>query len=171
MVVQWWPTVRKTYRYRYAEAAAQFSLKIIPKKTKCLYQPEKLLDFPPDPDQEHLAQCTNFRYLESTASNNAQIDKEIMNEIDIASIAFDKLQHRLWKNRHVSIKVKCKVYRGVILSFLINGAKSWTILYCIGHKQNISTADHNDCDTAGQNIKCRDPGACRATLYDGSPNR
>ena len=44
-----------------------------------------------------------------------------------ASTAFAKLQHRLWKNKHVSIDVKWKVYRAVLRSTLLYGAETWTI--------------------------------------------
>ena len=33
----------------------------------------------------------------------------------------------MWNNRHVSIRVKCKVYRAVVLSSLLYGAEAWTI--------------------------------------------
>ena len=116
----------------FAKAASQFSLKINIKKTECLYQPVKLLRSPPDPeaiiiDQDPLVQCTDFKYLGSTVSNNARIDKEIRNRMGIASGAFGKLQDRLWMNRHVTTKVKCKVYRAVVLSSLLYGAETWTI--------------------------------------------
>ena len=39
-----------------------------------------------------------------------------------ASAAFGKLQNRLWKNRHVSMRVKCKVYEAFVLSYLLYGA-------------------------------------------------
>lgn len=44
-----------------------------------------------------------------------------------ASAAFGRLRERLWNNHHVSIKVKCKVYRAVVLSALLYGAETWTI--------------------------------------------
>eukprot|EP00795_Rhopilema_esculentum_P005845 gene5845-11164_t len=44
-----------------------------------------------------------------------------------ASAAFGRLQERLWNNHHVSIKVKCKVYRAAVLSALLYGAETWTI--------------------------------------------
>lgn len=117
---------------RFAHAAAQFSLKINIKKTECLYQPVKLHNRPPEPEaifinQEPLVQCADFKYLGSTVSNNARIDKEIRNRMGVASGAFGKLQERLWKNRHVSIRVKCKVYRAVVLSSLLYGSETWTI--------------------------------------------
>ena len=44
-----------------------------------------------------------------------------------ASAAFGRLQESLWNNHHVSIEVKCKVYRVDVLSALLYGAKTWTI--------------------------------------------
>ena len=44
-----------------------------------------------------------------------------------ASTAFPKLQDRLWENKHVSINVKCKVHRAVVLSTLFYVAETWTI--------------------------------------------
>ena len=42
----------------------------------------------------------------------------------IASAAFGKPQDGFWKNRHVSIEVKCKVCQGVVLSSLLCGAET-----------------------------------------------
>ena len=116
----------------FAKAAAQFSLKINIKKTECMYQPIKLITPPPEPevimiDHKPLVFASDFTYLGSTVSNTAKIDKEIRNRLGKASAAFGKLQQRLWNNRHVSIRVKCKVYRAVVLSCLLYGAEAWTI--------------------------------------------
>ncbi|PFX25039.1 hypothetical protein AWC38_SpisGene10330 [Stylophora pistillata] len=116
----------------FARAAAQFSPKINIKKIECLFQPVKLLSPPPRPEsimvnQEPLLQSTDFTYLGSTVSNTARIDKEIRNRIGKASAAFGKLQHRLWKNKHASIRAKCKVYTAVVLSSFLYGAEVWTI--------------------------------------------
>jgi len=66
-------------------------------------------------------------YLGSTVSSNALMDKEIRNRMGKASGVFGELQDRLWKNKHVTIKVKCKVYRAVVWSSLPYGAETWTI--------------------------------------------
>ena len=117
---------------RFSKAATQFSLKINIKKTECLYQPIKLLSSPPKPkditiNNTPLVQTNDFTYLGSTVSNSSKIDKELSTRIGKASAAFGKLRNRLWNNRHVSIKVKCQVYRAVILSTLLYGAETWTI--------------------------------------------
>jgi hypothetical protein len=117
---------------RFAKAATQFSLKINIKKTECLYQPIKLLSPPPEPqvitiNQMPLVQTTDFTYLGSTVSSSSKIEKELRIRTGKASAAYGKLQERLWNNRHVSIEVKCRVYRAVVLSTLLYGAETWTI--------------------------------------------
>jgi len=66
-------------------------------------------------------------YLGSTVSCTAKIDKELRSRLGKASAAYGKLQQRLWNNRHVFIRVKCKVYRAVGLSSLLYGAETGTI--------------------------------------------
>ena len=90
---------------RFESAARSFGLKINIKKTECLYQPSKLVVPPPMPSDIKI--------------NNDRMSK--------ASAAFGRLQERIWNNHHVSIKVKCKVYRAVVLSALLYGAETWTI--------------------------------------------
>lgn len=117
---------------RFSKAAAQFSMKINIKKTECLYQPVKLLSPPSEPqvitiNQIPLVQTTDFKYLGSTVSSSSKIEKELGTRIGKASAAFGKLRDRLWNNKHVSIRVKCKVFRAVVLSTLLYGAETWTI--------------------------------------------
>ena len=42
-------------------------------------------------------------------------------------VPLSKLQDRLWQKKHVSINVKCKGCRAVVLSTLLYGAETWTI--------------------------------------------
>ena len=117
---------------QFAKAAAQFSLKINIKKTECLYQPVKLVNPSLKAiiitiNNNPLASGTDFKYLGSTMSCNNKIDTEIVNKIGKASTAFSRLQDRLWKNKTVSINVKFKVYRAVVLSTLLYKAETWTI--------------------------------------------
>ena len=44
-----------------------------------------------------------------------------------ASAVFGDLRERLWNNRHVSIRVKCKVYRATVLATLLYDAETWTV--------------------------------------------
>ena len=50
-----------------------------------------------------------------------------MNRMGNASISLSKLQTHLWENRQVSLKVKCRVYRAVVLSTLLYGTETWPV--------------------------------------------
>ena len=117
---------------RFADAARMFSLKINIKKTECLYQPPKFLSDVSLPSNvyingEPLEQCKTFKYLGSTVADNAKLDNEISLRIGNASAVYGNLRERLWNNRHVSIKVKCQVYRATVLAALLYGAETWTV--------------------------------------------
>ena len=116
---------------RFVQTAKQFSLKINIKKTECLYQPPKFLATSSPQniiiDGEPLVRCKTFRYLGSTVAENARLEDEITLRMGKASVVFRNLQSRLWANRHVSIHVKCKVYRATVLAALLYGAETWPI--------------------------------------------
>ena len=44
-----------------------------------------------------------------------------------ASASFGQLRQRLWNNHHVSMQVKGKIYRAIVLSTLLYGAEAWTV--------------------------------------------
>ena len=71
------------------------------------------------------AQTSNISEAQSPAT------QELTKSVEIgwgnASAAFGKLLDGLWNNRHVSIRVKCKVYRAIVLSTLLYGPEAWTI--------------------------------------------
>ena len=42
-------------------------------------------------------------------------------------MSFGCLRERLWNNHNVSIRVKGKIYRAIIMSTLLYGAETWTV--------------------------------------------
>ena len=44
-----------------------------------------------------------------------------------ASASFGRLRQILWNNHHVSMRVKGKIYRAIVLSTLLFGAEAWTV--------------------------------------------
>ena len=111
---------------RFSSAANQFSLKVNIKKTWCLFQPVKNINIAQTPVDilvydEALVQTKNFVYLESTITDNARLDSELT--LGKASAAYGKLRERLWDN----LRVKCKVYKAIVLSTLLYGAETWTV--------------------------------------------
>ena len=116
---------------KFARAASHFSLQINIKKTECLYQPPKLqlstsLSEDISNGTQPLVKCKTFKYLGSTVSENARLEDELSLRMGRASTVFGNVRERLWNNRHMSILVKCKVYRATALATLLYGAETWT---------------------------------------------
>ena len=114
----------------FVEVATAFGLRINMRKTEVLYQPCKLDPQPPidvKMAETTLGNVSRFTYLGSTVTTDARLDVELQTRMAKASASFGRLNVRLWRNKDVSTKVKCQVYRAVILSTLLYGAESWTI--------------------------------------------
>ena len=78
-------------------------------------------------DEIKLNSVLDFTYLGSTILSNRGIDDEIQRSMGKVSASFGRLRERLWNNHHVSMRVKGKIYRGIVLSTLIYGAEAWTV--------------------------------------------
>ncbi|KAK3510410.1 hypothetical protein QTP70_005908 [Hemibagrus guttatus] len=113
----------------FSDASKKFGLKINIKKTEVLYQPNSSRTQEVDVrvDGNILNSVPEFTYLGSTVTKDGQIDAEIQRRMAKASASFGRLHQRLWNNHHVSMKVKGKIYRAVVISTLLYGAESWTV--------------------------------------------
>ena len=78
-------------------------------------------------DGNKLNSVLEFTYIWSTISSNGCIDDEIQRRMAMASASFDRLRQRFWNNHHVSMRVKDKLYRAIVLSTLLYGAEGWTM--------------------------------------------
>ena len=78
-------------------------------------------------DGNKLNSVLEFTYLGNTISSNGCIDDEIQRRMAKPSASFGRLRQRLWNNHHVSMQVKGKIYRAIVLSTLLCGAKAWTV--------------------------------------------
>ena len=113
----------------FSDASKKFGLKINIKKTEVLYQPNSTKTREDDimVDGNKLNTLLEFTYLRSTISSNGRIDDEIQRMMSKASASFGRLRQRLWNNHHVSMRVKGKIYRAIVLSTLLYGAEAWTM--------------------------------------------
>ena len=68
-----------------------------------------------------------FTYLGSIIASDGQIEAELQKRMSKASMSFGRLRERLWNNHNVSIRVKGKIYRAIILSILLYGAETWKV--------------------------------------------
>ena len=78
-------------------------------------------------DGNELNSVLEFTYLGSTISSDGCIDDEIQRRMANASASFGRLRQILWNNHHVSMRVKGKIYRAIVLSTILYGAKAWTV--------------------------------------------
>ncbi|KAK2173964.1 hypothetical protein NP493_840g00021 [Ridgeia piscesae] len=78
-------------------------------------------------DGNKLNSVLEFTYLGSTISSNGCIGDEKQMRMATASASFGRLRQRLWNNHHVSMQVKGKIYRAIVLSTLLYGAEAWTM--------------------------------------------
>ena len=78
-------------------------------------------------DENKLNSVLEFTYLGSTVLSNGCNDDEIQRRMAKASASVGRLRQRLWNNHHVSMRVKGKICRAIVLSTLLYGAEAWTV--------------------------------------------
>ena len=67
-------------------------------------------------------------YLGSLIDNNGRMDAEVDRRIASASRVFGALHSAVFKDRHLNITTKRKVYQACALSVLLYGSECWTLL-------------------------------------------
>ena len=103
-------------------------LKMNVNKTEILIQrqnPEPHLTFHINGDE--IKQVTSFKYLGSILSDKHNIDEEVCNRINQASVAFGKLHTRVFQNDNLRLDTKIEVYTAVCITSLLYGAETWTV--------------------------------------------
>ena len=110
-------------------------------------------------DGNKLNSVLEFTYLGCNISCNGCIDDEIQRRMAKASASFGRLRQKLWNNHHVSMRVKGKIYRAIVMSTLLYGAEAWAV-QTTGEKapclhDATSAFDHAD-NLDGQSDKNRD---------------
>ena len=96
-----------------------------------LFQPRPGSNYNPPPvmiGDHPLSYVSNFKYLGSFLLNNATVDANVSHRISKASATFAKLYNRLWQRHEIKLTTKVAVYKAVVLSVLLYGCESWTLL-------------------------------------------
>ena len=68
---------------------------------------------------DNLVLYKNIVYFKSTISESAKLDNKMMYRLSTARAARGRLQEKLWNNHHVSVKVKNKLFKAVVLFVLL----------------------------------------------------
>ena len=114
---------------KFSASCSEFGLKISLKKTKVMYTPApgQMYRVPEIiVDGGKLGVVESFVYLGSKLSRDGSLDNEIYARIQKASIAFGKLEKRVWSDCGITISTKLDVYRSCVLSTLLYAAETWT---------------------------------------------
>ena len=130
----------QTIMDNFSRACDAFGLKISLKKTKVMFTPA-----PGQPYAEptitvngtRLEVVDTFVYLGSTLSRDGSLDAEIYHRIQKASVAFGKLEKRVWADRDITINTKVMVYRTCVITTLLYAAETWTT-----HQRHIKLLEH-----------------------------
>jgi len=94
-----------------------------------------------------------FSYLGSIVNSSNNLDDEINQRIRKALTNFGQLSSWVWKNHHLAIKLKIKVYTACILSVLLYSRETWCT-YC--RQENRLIAFHFRCLRSILGVSWRD---------------
>ncbi|VDL92167.1 unnamed protein product [Schistocephalus solidus] len=84
-------------------------------------------DHTPGKRHDQRAKPETFAFLGSTLSRNTRINDEVAERISKASQAFDRLQASVANGHGIHPNTKLKMYKAVVLTTLLYGAKTCTI--------------------------------------------
>ena len=113
----------------FANASSKIGLKINIKNTEVMFEPNSTTTIEDNinVDETTLNPMKEFTYLGRIIASDGHIEAELQKRITKANMSFGCIRERLWNNNNVSLRVKGKIYRAIILSTLLYGAKAWTV--------------------------------------------
>ena len=107
------------------KASTSFGMEISHSKSKTLVNGEtqapKIMMY-----GKALENVSNFKYLGATLSDDATSKKEICIRLATATSVMVKLE-KIWRSKEIVFKIKCKLYKSLVLSTLLYGCETWTL--------------------------------------------
>ncbi|KAI8497134.1 hypothetical protein Bbelb_250830 [Branchiostoma belcheri] len=76
---------------------------------------------------EELETMDSFTYLGGTLTKDGTSKVEVHRRIALATAAMARLT-RIWKSKNISFAVKYKLYKSLVVSILLYGCETWTLL-------------------------------------------
>ena len=84
-------------------------------------------DLPIETGDGTIEAVSSFTYLGSVLQQNGRLDQELSTRIAKASKTFWSLWQSVFADKAINVKVKCKLYKAVVLSVLLYGSESWAL--------------------------------------------
>ncbi|KAL8574593.1 hypothetical protein ACOMHN_061593 [Nucella lapillus] len=104
---------------------------------------------------QKLKEVDNFKYIGSIITKDGSSIKESRTRLSLASPVMTKLV-TFWKSNTISLPVKIRLYKSLVLSILLYGCETWTLLKLKdGYKLSSTSVTGNYC--ASTKVKTR-PG-------------
>ncbi|XP_076472614.1 uncharacterized protein LOC143302013 [Babylonia areolata] len=75
---------------------------------------------------QELEEVEAFKYLGATLTKDGRSNTEVKIRLATATSAMAKLD-KIWRSRSVSLAIKLKLYRSLMLAVLLYGCESWTL--------------------------------------------
>ena len=157
----------------FSDASKKFGLKINIKKTEVLYQSNSTRTREEDiiVDGNWLNSVLELTYIGSTISSDGCIDDEIQRRMAKACASFGRLRQRLWNNHQVSMRVKGKIYRAIVLSTLQGLDSVQTTGENAACLQDATSAFNHEDNLDGQSDKQGNTRTNRAAIYGRSSDQ
>ena len=104
----------------FSRACDAFGLKISLKKTKVM--------FTPPPGEEYIEpNILGLRWwMFLSTLKDSSLDTEVYARIQKASVAFGRLERRVWNDRRLAINSKVDVCMACVVTVLLYAAETWT---------------------------------------------
>ena len=74
-----------------------------------------------------LEDVKNFKYLGTTLKSGVSSDNELLIRLATATSAMIRL-NVIWTSKNISFKIKFNLYRSLVLSILLYGSETWTLM-------------------------------------------
>ncbi len=118
-----------------SEIAPSIMLKVNSKKTKVMKK-NATVNTPVNIDGAPLEDVQEFVYLGSKMTADGDCDVEVNVRISKANQAFAMLKS-VWRSTNLSLHTKIRIYKGNVLSVLLNGSQCWKTTVAIKRKLEV----------------------------------
>ncbi|KAI8509548.1 hypothetical protein Bbelb_133960 [Branchiostoma belcheri] len=112
---------------RLTQSADSFGMETSTEKSKVMVNSRNEVKAVMYMNGEQLEEVDSFTYLGGTITKDGSSLEEVRRRLGVATSAFSRLS-RLWKTNNISFSVKHKLYKALVVTILLYGCETWTLL-------------------------------------------